>query len=361
MKKVIFLAIAAAAALTACSKSEVIDSKFGNDMIGFETYLGRDAQTKASVIDNTNIQNEEIGLYGFYTASKKWQEAGNPKANLWDNEKLYYGTVTEGEATTQGWTYDNTKYWTNDVDYYSFLAYAPKAAEGNGIVAALDNNESNPTVTYTVNSTLSSQKDLLYATPLIDKRKTDFTNGVALTMQHALSRISISAKENHPDYTYTITGLSLKGNFVETNTLDLKTGNWAEVTDATTKESDPYNFTVATADVTRNEFVKLTGDEYLMIIPTSVTEAILTVAYKTTYGTGDDALISNEIKKDVKISQEFAKGKAYSLNLEFGPNADDVIKFTVSVADWVTEGTNPETPVTPDPANPEEGDDTPNA
>ena len=58
MKKVIFLAIAAAAALTACSKSEVIDSKYGNDMIGFENYLGRDAQTKASVANIDVLKGE---------------------------------------------------------------------------------------------------------------------------------------------------------------------------------------------------------------------------------------------------------------------------------------------------------------
>ena len=94
MKKVIFLAIAAAAALTACSKSEVIDSKYGNDMIGFETYLGRDAQTKGAVADVATVQENAFGVFGFYTGTQPYAPA--TPANLMNDTEVSY-------TTEKGW------------------------------------------------------------------------------------------------------------------------------------------------------------------------------------------------------------------------------------------------------------------
>jgi hypothetical protein len=67
MKKVIFISALAIAAAVSCTKSDIVDTKFGNDVIGFESYVGRDAQTKASVETATTLQATGFGVYGFYT------------------------------------------------------------------------------------------------------------------------------------------------------------------------------------------------------------------------------------------------------------------------------------------------------
>ena len=349
MKKSIFLSVLALAAVVSCQKSEIVDSKYGNEAIGFETYTGRDAQTKATVASTFTT----AGIYGFYTGVNMWNGTGtntvaNPKANLWSDK--------ENETLTAGGVVSPTKYWTNDSDYYSFLAYAPKAvASYTYLTSALDEAGSNPTLTYTVPTTLADQTDLLYAFA-IDQQKPKTTAGatstVALTFKHALSRIAVQACEKHEDYVYTIKGLTLTGNFVQTNTFDLKTGEWEAVTEQTAKETGSYTFVLPSGKVAVNGAtpVSCVGENYLMVIPADVENATLTVAYTTTYGEGTEAIESNLITKTVKVTNDFEQGKAYALNLEFGPNAADAIGFSVTVDTWGTENSVNVTPV-----NPEEG------
>lgn len=348
MKKVIFISALAIAAAVSCTKSDIVDTKFGNEVIGFESYIGRAAQTKATVINDANIAYETIGLYGFYTGANPWKigthattanAIESPTPNLWADDPL----TNKGET----WGASPVKYWTNATDYYSFLAYAPKAVTGdnsNGLVATT--TDATPTVTYTVPIALDSQKDLLYAQPVFNHQRGNAENPapVALTMKHALSRIAVKANEKHPDYSYTITSLSIKGDFVQENTFSLVETDWAAETTETVYEQNPYNFTVVNAavdatngaDATKNEYVACTGDKYLMVIPTNVAAAVLTVKYKTTYGTGSDAVESAEITKTVNIAQDFEQGKAYTINLTFEPNASEEITFTVDVNLWDT-------------------------
>ena len=345
MKKVIFISALAIAAAVSCTKSEIVDTKF-NEEIGFEGYIGRAAQTKATVIDNSNIAEETIGLYGFYTGANPWKigdkkdVAGaidNPTPNLWANDELY------NEA---GWKTDEKKYWTNAEDFYSFLAYAPYATD-NGLTAT---TTANPTVTYTDPVTVEDQIDLLYAVPVFNRQRgtADTPTPVGLTMKHALSRIAIKAKEDHDDYTYTITGLSLSGTFVQEKTFSLVESKWVE--DGAKTGATTYNFVVENNAVTIDktvsaDYVSCVGEEYLMIIPTAVEEAVLTVTYTTSYGT--DKIVSKPINKNVKITETFEQGKAYTINLTFEPNSDEEIKFTVDVALWdeVKDGATVETTV----------------
>lgn len=348
MKKSFFLSILAVGALVAgCAKSEIVDTKY-NEEISFETYLGRDAQTKVAAANLEAIQNTNypgIGIYGFYTGQNTLNDES--EANLWVNLNLKY-------TTESVWSYDQNqvKYWTNATDYYSFLAYAPY--NGTGLVVSTEEKVKNPTVTYTVPEVLANQIDLLYSnTPAVDGKNghVNMTKAeVALAMKHALSRISITAKENHPEYTYNITALSLSGNFVKTNVFNLIDGKWAAVTETTTKETSPYNFSIVADNlVPAGDTPKsMTGEEYLMIIPANIAEAVLSVTYTTTY----EGITSNPITKKVKVSQEFAQGTAYAINLAFEPNKDDIIKFTVTTV----EGWGNEVSVGTDPTNPEQGE-----
>lgn len=359
MKKVIFLAIAAAAALTACSKSEVIDSKYGNDMIGFETYLGRDAQTKAVEATKENIT--KVGIYGFYTGRNEFN-ASESTANLWENLEL-----TKSESA---WTYDEseTKYWTNATDLYTFLAYAPYATSDNGLVAAATDKK-NPTVTYTCpvaeDGTLSTAIDLLYA-------NAPATNGVgghvnmvkakvvSLKFNHALSRLNVtaSAEANTMGIQFDVKKIALTGKFNTTGSLALATAKAGEDADmgwtTTTPEvattyvfyNDNTNATIGEDGVatdaltaTAVDYAAVKGGEnaadYLMMIPTDFTtdKATLSVVYTTIYA-GQE---SNPVTKNIEIANNFKMGKAYSINLAFDPVLDK-IEFTVEeVAGWGTE------------------------
>ena len=360
MKKSIFLSVLALAAVVSCQKSEIVDTKYGNDAIGFETYTGRDAQTKATLLYGATKHLEAIGVYGFYLGTADgWTKSS--VANLWVNES--FAPNTDGI-----WATTNKKYWTNGTDKYTFFAYAPYATAGTlalgsgtgaGSLVAPVVTETltqivDPKLTYTVPTVLANQIDLIYSNNLNPTWKDQ--NNTKLEFQHALSRISVWAKDNHDDFSYTITAISLKGNFIGSNNLNLATGNW----DSASTSEITYPFVVNAGSVATEAAASVTTDDYLMIIPVLVTDAVLSVTYNTTY----EGIPSASITKEVKLSQNFAKGKAYAIKLEFAPNENDEIKFNVSVTEWVddtvdeTTGNkkNPETDVTTDPKNVEEGD-----
>lgn len=331
MKKVLFFAAAAAAALTACSKSEVIDSKYGNDQIGFQTYLGRDAQTKASV---TTIKNlEKVFVYGYYTGNTTWTETTT--ANLWTNG-LTLAVAEDGKVTQPAG--DDIRYWANAEDNYTFLAYAPINAVKLPVVVAEGN--ANPTLNYTVDNALANQIDVLYAEP-VNGTTTKLGGTVALTMKHALARLTVKASATGENFKFDVKKVSLTGSFYTNGKLPLATGEWKEqvATENTeyvfhTKEDEEGNYDVYNAanalKATPVDYAET--DNYLMIIPKAEGEATLTVDYTTYYQNQE----SKVMKQTFPITINFEKGKAYSLNLTFS-HEDKPIQFSVTVEDWGTE------------------------
>ena len=333
MKKSFFLSILAVGALVACSKSEVVDTKF-DQAISFENYVGRDAMTKAAVTDKDNIVEQTIGLYGFYTGAKKWEAAGvaNPTANLWSNDALTY-------TEANGWATDENKYWTNATDWYSFLAYAPQAATGNGVTVSGE-SANDVAVTYTCTVTegkLATDVDLLYAQVV----NTNKVPSVSLAFQHALSRVTVKASANTNDMgiQFDVKNVTLSGTYNTTGTLNLATTNWAEETTKTEADYVFYNDDAAATiaegvatDALTSAAVDYAGtDNYLMMIPTEF-DGTLSVTYTTIY----EGQESNPMTKKLPIAINFEKGNAYTINLAFEPVLE-VIKFTVDVAGWRDE------------------------
>ena len=366
MKKVIFISALAIAAAVSCTKSDIVDTKF-NEQISFETYTGRDAMTKATPYGKDALP-ADMGLYGFYTGASAWSETTAP--NLWINAQV---------TKESGWAPTDKKYWTNEEDKYSFLAYAPFAtgATGNGLVAEVG---ADPKVTYTVPTAIAPQVDLLYANTRADAnganghidmvKPTD--NVVNLNFAHALSRITVKASEAESVYAYTVYGLELSGSFIKTKTFDIEDGAWIEnETYTTTPENAPYVIKEYKKDAdnkpidgvvvpdttpvegqtakTPHDFAG--SDNYLMVIPVNfaaqgATAATLKVTYTTTFS----GFESKPMTKTVSVPTNFEQGKAYSLNLVFAPNTTNEIKFNVTVDDWAYEVAG-----TVNPSNPENG------
>ena len=355
MKKVIFISALAIAAAVSCTKSDIVDTKF-NEAISFENYLGRDAMTKASVYstDANGVSNlTSVGLYGYYTGKDEWKPETN--ANLWNDAAL---TSTDGKT----WTYTGgDKYWTNDADKYTFLAYAPKGNEYLTTDAEENTNGQNPSIIYATPLSLNDQIDVLYANTLYnaeDKsghvnmvRPSD--NTVALTFKHALSRITVKASQNQANYQYNIKKISLTSNQFSTNaSLKLnKNGveNWAwtvNTTWAPTEDvKETYVIFEGEQDITTEvDFAKVGNNytNYLMVVPVNfaVKEGDVfknTAKLKVTYTTEFDGQISTPMTKELDINTNFEMGKAYSFNLVFAPNDDNKISFTVSVSNWEDE------------------------
>ena len=228
MKKSFFLSILAVGALVAgCAKSEIVDTKF-NEEITFENYVGRDAMTKATPYGSNNLPSD-LGLYGYYLGNlTAWDD--DLDANLWVNERLQSST---------SWVPTTPRYWANDTDNYTFLAYAPCApysikvedADVNILTIATTTGEkgSNPAVTYAVPTNLKQQIDLLYSNnnQLIQKPE---SGPVTLNLQHALARLTVTAKipastEPTP-FTFCVKEVKVSGNFNTTGSFNLYSGQW---------------------------------------------------------------------------------------------------------------------------------------
>jgi hypothetical protein len=356
MKKVIFISALAIAAAVSCTKSDIVDTKF-NEAISFETYTGRDAMTKATVTDISNLGS--VYVYGYYTGTKGWD--ANTEANLWAPMTLGVTNAGVGQVAPE-----DVRYWTNETDQYTFLAYAPAVEENVLTVAAVDGK--NPTITYNVPVALASQKDLLYAVPQKDRTKgTDGT--VALQMKHALARLTVKAKVSAPTpFEYHVKEVSINGAFNTTGTLVLADQTatactWKTATPAATApkyEFLPYNAYAPEGNASKalptsyfdysGTTETVAGTNYLMMIPTDFSKktgegdsavytetATLTVKYTTYYRAGK--LESAEYTKTFKVNTNFEAGKAYSINLDFIQATNNEIKFTVDVTDWGTENT----------------------
>ena len=370
MKKVIFISALAIAAAASCTKSDIVDTKF-NEAISFETYTGRDAQTKATPYGSQNVP-DAIGLYGYYLGNATaWGTAS--KANLWENASL---TVTTAATQTSPaiWSVANDpKYWANDADKYTFLAYAPittatnTMTEGSYTITS-ETGGANPVINYTVPSALGKQIDILYAKN--EGTAATLKGGVELNMHHALARLTVKAtatpKSETQPFTFHVKKVSIKGAFNTSGTLNLYSYAGADWTTKNSVENTEYVFytdnTVVNSDdiAEANKVVDenyanyakgesgyvegTTATNYLMMIPTDfkgttetpVSPAELYVEY-TTYYEGQESM---PINKKFNVAIDFEAGKAYSIDLAFNHTATP-ITFKVTVEDWKNDSDVP--------------------
>ena len=359
MKKKLFLGLLAATAVsfTACQKDEVISEMPQDEAISFNTYLGRGAQTKGTVVETTQLQTQGFGVYAYYTGEKTMTayatDPGIPaEANFMINEK-----VTNPGT---GWTYTNTKYWPNTPgDKISFYAYGPYDDPINGAsnaISVVTDADSKPVLTYTVNEDFTKHMDVLFTPAQEDQTKTDGV--VDMTFYHALSRVGfkVYSADNYSS-TIVLTGVTLSGKFYESGTMDLGTAKintydddsnpstpevFESVNDNWTNQPTPgsnvtfsyltlgnqtvsYAASATAATVVDNDSDNSNDAQYLMILPQTFglgNEITLTASYTV------DGL-ANTVSKDMEFT--FEAGKAYTFAIKISLNTVD---FTAVVNAW---------------------------
>lgn len=320
MKKIHYLAICLlATGLAACTQNEEISSLENQKAITFDTYVGRDAATRASVIDVTELQTTGFGVLGYYTEDD-WEQTATPTPNFMYNQKV----------SGANWTYLPLKYWPA-TGKISFFAYAP---HGTGTLSA-NTAEGTPTLNYTVPNTVAGQKDLLVAGA--QKNKTG--NTVNFTFKHALSRIGFgvkladgSAVDNQT--TIAFSSIALTADFDSSNTLTLdldgsdnvQWGTPTTATDVTYTLSDTNIETIASLSTTtapiNNE------SSYLMVLPQDFTVSgkEMSITANFSLSTTDANLSGGKFTADYsftgKVALELEAGKAYTIVLVLGKTGD---------------------------------------
>ena len=122
MKKYFIIAVAAVAAMAACSKVEVDETATPATKIGFEV-ANYARQTKA----NSSLTNAEDGIYKFHTFAYQFPEIGSPREFMnvdifaWQ-EAAKTNKLTSGTSPVMVWAPEQDYYWpkTGHINFYSY-------------------------------------------------------------------------------------------------------------------------------------------------------------------------------------------------------------------------------------------------
>ena len=387
-----WVAMATMVLSTGCSNDEVVENFSPENAIEFGTYVGRDAQSRAHIITETELANEGFGVFAYYTGTSDF--GTNSKPNFMYNEEVK-GTITttdEGESVTT-WSYSPVKYWpNNNGDKVSFFAYAPYATETNGLELSANTAAGNPTVTYEMTvddeslikiptgDNVDGQVDLLYLTnveKVTDMTKQKVGEKVEFVFGHALSRVSFAAKvlvdevngdandgeNNDAEHTLdniaegttiTINSVKLTGKLYTKGTLDLVTGKWENESQSTEVSYylDNANFVensnVFSESTVETEDLLNKDDSYIMLFPQELnTDNTITITVDYDVVTKDESLDGGESKINNVITTApfylsatdsegnavtgFEQGKAVKFVLHIGMTS---VKLSATVGEW---------------------------
>ncbi len=373
MRNSFILSAMAFAALTmvGCAQDDVVhESPSVNNAIQFGTYIGRAAQTRASVVDLDVVQTGGFGVFAFYTGTDSFDQYTGTTPNFMNNQKVTWTP----DATKGNWTYTPVKYWpNNEDDKVSFFAYAPYDSNQtwNNFINESGNNLK---IKFEVASQVKDQKDFLWSkTPQIDKTKQTTTDKIKFDFGHALARIGfklngafdqVEAGGNidestvitvkkvmlHDDSAWSYNGPDSTeepggGAFYRDGYLDLtsSTGEWP----AWSKTTSGYqNLSWGPSDFAENGNIinedsvlpqQLNSDEaYAMVIPQEFNSSKLYVYIEYEVATTDtitennNSTITNYISKEVDL-EKLEAGKAYTLNLVLGMTT---VKLLTTIDTW---------------------------
>lgn len=198
---------------------------------------------------------------------------------------------------------------------------------------------------FTVNSTITAQKDLLWANAA---NKTNTDKPVTFIFKHALSRLGYTVKTSAAaeGTTITLNQITLAGSdpksttetakaFYTEGAIDLSTGHWKEHSKDAVKQD--FNWFSGSEDVTSasesKPYTNPTSD-YLFVIPqnfsqktTSADALYVVVEYTISYS--DQTTMKTKVYQ--KLEKNFEQGKAYTLNLTIGLTP---IEFDATVDTW---------------------------
>lgn len=187
MNKMIYLCAAAALTLASCSNDETVEVAQQKG-ISFRAVTG--LNTRASEVTTANLSALKVTAF--------WGK-NNSKYDGFDTEVDY---VKDGGAFNSA----DSKFWPKDEN--EMLSFTAFSDNWTGTKNITDKNNISVDGVKIV-GTVADQKDMVYVTGVTGNKATNETNGVQLTLKHALSQIQISAKSDNTVYTYQVKGIRI--------------------------------------------------------------------------------------------------------------------------------------------------------
>jgi len=338
---------------TGCSNDEVVNDYSAENAIEFGTYIGRNAEGRGTVLDNTvatGLPQQGFGVFAYYTDDADYN-ASNSSLNFMNNTHV---KSTDGT----NWIYSPVKYWPNEAtDKLSFFAYAPYD-ENQKVTAATGD----PILNFTVAGDVTNQIDLVVAkNEHINLTKQTINGNVNFNFAHVLSKVGFKVEAvidetNEPDATkpdtdsqtnaitdktvISVQEVELIGAFNNSGKINLNTSTWTDkAVAAETKYSlTSSDFTNVANDVTISAQQLNKDSEYMMLIPTETMSIKIRVKYTVTTTdpdlTGGKSEVVNDITSNY-IAFTFDQGKAYTFVLHLGLTS---VNLSATVNEWDNAG-----------------------
>ena len=227
MKKLRFLYLAGVAALmvaSSCSEERTVMGGLSDSSIHLHPHITGSPSSRAV----------ETGLANF--GSFKVTAFQNDLANYMEN-------VTYTKAAGEWSTDDGNFFWPNKGDLY-FYAYAPDAPGASGSYEITSSSQK--FTNFSPCASAAEQKDFIYAYAK-GNLKGNGTDGMDITFKHALSEITVAAKNENTNYTIEVSGVKI-GNIKNKGTFTFPScdGDGNDASWITTEDKADYEITWST-------------------------------------------------------------------------------------------------------------------
>lgn len=187
MKKGLWMLGLAAAAMTSCTQSEVLEVA-ENRAIGFESFVGKSTRAVDDLTDESNFN--KFFVYGSY-------ENGGSYVPVYGND-----VVNKVEAN---WINEKLQYWVNGKNY-KFAAYSDGNNKLESGVTFTDATGALEIVDYVVGT-----NDLIAVDEVSQTGQASGNEKVALTFSHLLSKVKFTFSTTFGDHlTVKVTNLTVK-------------------------------------------------------------------------------------------------------------------------------------------------------
>ena len=335
-QSIFYVALASIALTTSCSQDDIANERV---LSGKEINLSPSFKTPTRAVETTTGNLGSFWVNSFQTGEDKYM-----------NDVEYTSTDGSVWSTTAG-----KFFWPVAGDLHMYC-YAPKASELSGTMQI--DKEAQTLTDFSPNTAAADQKDFVYAKSTGSAKKNGST-GVDIEFQHALSEITVAAKNTNTAYTVKVKGVKI-GNVITKGTF-----TFPSVTDTPASwslSSDPNDVNdYVTSWTTAYEL----GDEASTMDAANVPFMILPQQLESADKASEKAYIAlnAEIKMQggvvkhngwvyVSIDTNWEMGKKYAYTLDFSTGAGQdengktiisgsEIKLKVNVSNW---NENSETP-----------------
>ena len=335
-QSIFYVALASMALTTSCSQDDIANERV---LSGKEINLSPSFKTPTRAVETT------LGNLGSF-----WVNSFQAGEDRYMNDVEYTSTNGSVWSTTAG-----KFFWPVAGDLHMYC-YAPKASELSGTMKI--DKEAQTLTDFSPNTAAADQKDFVYAKSTGSAKKNGST-GVDIVFKHALSEITVAAKNTNTAYTVKVKGVKI-GNVITKGTF-----TFPSITDSPASwslSSDPNDVNdYVTSWTTAYEL----GDEASTMDAANVPFMILPQQLESADKASEKAYIAlnAEIKMQggvvkhngwvyVGIDTNWEMGKKYAYTLDFSTGAGQdengktiisgsEIKLKVNVSNW---NENSETP-----------------